>query len=280
MQKPRKTLLAAVAGPFIAVVAAPAAVLVTEPFDYNVGLHAGDGANPAWDTTMGTGSGTGWGGNEWSDHIGGTLNFRISTGGHTGTFADSTGLSSPTGAWRQRNMATPVHSNTVGAVIWEHLTVSVTGTGTAGWLATESSYGGMHFAVRVEADGTYGLSTGQGHLFFDTSAISASSTATMPDVIVVKMENVAGGLFDVSMWVNPSAATAAGLPAPDLQILGTTPFAGNLNIGDINWRPGQTQIDNFILATDYTDFGIVPEPSAAVLIAFGGLAMGMRRSRR
>ncbi len=232
---------------------AQATILVTEPFDYTVGVHAGP-----WGTTLGHDSGIGWGTNAWGSHIGDSLNFGIATGGHTGTFADSTGLDYLSGEWRQRNLASAVHSNTDGAVIWQHLSMSRSGTGTAGKLTTENPNGGMQFAVRIEADGTYGLGAGQRNTTLASSTIQASESATAPDVIVVKMENQTGGtgLFDVSLWINPTATTAAELPSPDLQILGTSPFSGNRQIGSINWMAGNTQIDNFILASAYEDFGI------------------------
>jgi uncharacterized cupredoxin-like copper-binding protein len=232
---------------------AQATLLVTEPFDYTVGVHAGP-----WGTTLGHDSGIGWGTNAWGSHIGDSLNFGIATGGHTGTFADSTGLDSLSGEWRQRYLASAVHSNADGAVIWQHLSMSRSGTGTAGKLTTENPNGGMQFAVRIEADGTYGLGAGQRNITLASSTIQASESATAPDVIVVKMENQTGGtgLFDVSLWINPTATTAAELPSPDLQILGTSPYSGNRQIGSINWMAGNTQIDNFILASAYEDFGI------------------------
>jgi hypothetical protein len=235
-------------------------IVVTEPFDYNVGVWTSE-VDTGWTTTMGSGSGTGWGANEWFSHIGAGLLFGIATGGHTGTFADSTGLNNVANNWRQRSMSPAVHSNTGGDVIWQYLTVSITGTGTAGQLTTENNNGGGDFAVRVEADGTYTLAAEHQNAKTQTSTIPASRSALTPDIVVVKMENQIGtGLFDVSMWINPTAATEAGLPAPNLQILGASPFAGNRNIGDINWMPGTMQIDNFQLAGDYADFGIIPTP--------------------
>jgi hypothetical protein len=257
-----------------------ATIVVTEPFDYNVGVFTQTGANPDnnWTATMGSGSGTGWGGNEWFSHIGSDLQFGIGTGGHTGTFADSTGLNYPTNTWRQRIMSPTVHSNSDGAVTWQHLNVSVTGPGTAGLLVTQNSNGGFHFAVRVMEDGTYALSAEHSNAMTQTSSIAASTDATTPDTVVVKMENQVDGasnLFDVSMWVNPIARSEAGLPAPDLQIPGASPFAGNRNIGGVNWMPGTTQIDNFVLAGDYADFKVGGAPGGIVITSITSMGGGI-----
>lgn len=250
-------ILVAVAGSLLGVASVSANVLVTEPFDYNPGVWTQSGSN--WTATMGSGSGTGWGANNWFSHIGAGLQFGIATGGHTGTFADSTGLNYLSNEYRQRNMSPAVHNNTDGSVIWQYLSMSRSGTEIIGQLTTQNTNGGMQYAVRIDADGNYALLTGQRNTNIQTSAIAASTDSSAPDVIVVRMENQtaeATNLFDVSMWVNPTATTEGGLPAPDLQILGTAPFNSNRNIGSINWRPGNTQIDNFKLASDYEDFGI------------------------
>jgi hypothetical protein len=232
-------------------------ILVTEPFDYTPGLHP---AGSSW-PTMGSGSGTGWGDNQWFGHTA-SVDFKISTGGHTGTFADSDGMNLLTNEWRQRNMSPAVSSNTDGVVVWQHLTMSRSGTGSAGQLTTENSSGGMHFAVQIGADGFYSLRAGQRNITTVTSTVQASTDPTEPDVIVVKMVNqvdASSNLFDVYMWINPGVTTEDDLPAPDLQVLNTAPYNGSRNIGSINWKPGNTQIDNFVLASDYADLFYVPE---------------------
>lgn len=232
-------------------------IVVTEPFDYTPGLHA---AGNSW-PSMGINSGVGWDTNQWFGHTA-TVNFNISTGGHTGTFADSTGMNLLTNEWRQRNMSPAVHSSNDGDVIWQHLTMSRSGTGSAGQLTTENSSGGMHYAVQIGADGFYSLRTGQRNITTVTSTVEASTDPTAPDVIIVKMVNQVDGvsnLFDVYMWINPGVTAEDDLPAPDLQVLNNTPYNGSRNIGSINWMAGNTQIDNFILAADFADLFFVPE---------------------
>jgi hypothetical protein len=232
-------------------------IVVTEPFNYAPGLHA---AGSSW-PSMGINSGIGWGDNQWFGHTA-TVNFNISTGGHTGTFADSTGMNLLTNEWRQRNMSPAVHSSDDGDIIWQHLTMSRSGTGTAGQLTTENSGGGMHYAVQIGGDGFYSLRTGQRNITTVTSTVQASTDPTEPDVIIVKMVNQVddtSNLFDVYMWINPGVTAEDDLPAPDLQVLGVAPYSGVRNIGSINWKAGNTQIDNFILAADYADLFFVPE---------------------
>lgn len=255
MKKIRNLLLAAAGGLLLGVTPSAADILVTEPFDYNPGIWMQSGNN--WAATMGSGSGTGWGANQWFSHLGSGLQFGIASGGASGTYADSTGMNNLTNEWRQRNISPPVHNNTDGAVIWQSLTMSANGSGVNGQLTTENSDGGMQFAVRIDADGNYALLTGQRNTNIETSAIAASTDAGAPDLIVVRMENQTGAnLLDVSLWINPTATAESGLPAPDLQIAGTAPYNANRNVGSINWMPGNTQIDNFKLADAYEDFGI------------------------
>lgn len=254
MKKFRNIPLITMAGFLLGIPSSSATILVTEPFDYNVGIWTQSGTD--WTTNMGSGSGIGWGTNNWFSHLSSDLKFGIATGGHTGTFADSTGMNNVSNSWRERKM-TPVHGNSDGAVTWQYLTVSVTGIGTAAQLTTQNENGGGDFAVRIMTDGTYALSAEHQNVKTATSTIAASLDATAPDIVVVKMENQTGtGLFNVSMWVNPISPTSVGLPAPDLQILGAAAFSNNRNIGSINWMPGKSQIDNFTLASTYEDFDI------------------------
>jgi hypothetical protein len=139
----------------------------------------------------------------------------------------------------------------------------------------------MDFAVRVEADGTYGLGVGLDQGTTDTSTIPVSQSALTPDIVVVKMTNQMGDgtLFDVSMWINPTASTEGGLSTPDLQVLGADASYGNLNIGNIEWHPGNTQFDNFTLASAYSDLAIIPEPGVMGLLGLGLLPLVSRRRR-
>jgi hypothetical protein len=258
--KHHRTARIAMAGLLLGVSSSSATILVTEPFDYNVGIFAQDTTTNDWIGTMGGSSGTGWAPRNWFSHTpSGTLQFGIGTGGHTGTFADSTGLNNLTNEWRERNLSPAVHNNTDGSVIWQHLTMSRSGSGSVGQWTTQNSSGGMQFAVRIDAAGNYALLTGQRNTHIQTSTIAASTDKTAPDTIVVKMENqtdASSNLFDVSMWINPTAESADDLPEPDLKIVGTTPFNNGRDIGSVNWMPGNTQVDNFILATTYEDFEI------------------------
>jgi hypothetical protein len=241
-------------------------IVVTEPFDYNVGVFTQAGSPASnWVAEMGGNSGIGWGSNNWISYSPNeNLRFGISTGGHTGTFADSTNLNGRSEDYRGRNLDSLIHTGPDGSVIWQSITMSRSGSGLAGQFTSKNNYGGMLYAVQLNADGYYSIRTGHPNLFTETSQIQASTDPTRPDLIVLKIENQVNGssdLFDVSMWINPTASQEVDLPPPDVQILGTPPFAGMRNIGSYDWRPGNTQIDNLIMAGDYADLQI-EEPSA------------------
>ncbi len=235
---------------FLGVGTAEAAVIVTEPFDYTPGVHTQTGASPNnnWTASMGSGSGIGWGSNVWFSHITGGLQFGIGTGS-SGGYADGSVVNYQDREWRARVFGSPI-SSAVGTVTWQSMDFSNDGGTTPGWLIVGNSNGGYHYEVRADASNHYALAGEHSGAIVVPSAIPVSTDVNNPDFLVVK--TVAGNPMSSDMWINPTATTEAGLGVPDLTV-SYDPFAGNRNIGHINYRPGGTRIDNIIFASSFAD---------------------------
>jgi len=232
---------------------ASAAITQSEPFDYNVGIHNSD-ASRTW-PTMGTGSGYGWGG-EWYNHVGAGYQFGIATGGHTGTFADSTSMNQ-LGANRERNL-NPKRSG--GVVSWYYVSISMRGTGTTSYIRGFNGNGYYIWGLGVRDTG-FAFANGNGGTGTGISTHTASTDATNPDVLVMKLTPTGGNFYDVAFWVNPTAATEGDLPAPDGTVTGAKPGYGSPETAKIGWVAQLSQIDDILCADAYEDLPLTTSSS-------------------
>jgi hypothetical protein len=92
--------------------------------------------------------------------------------------------------------------------------------------------------------------------------------ACAPTTLVLRQVCGGGDLYDLSLWVNPVAATEAELPTPDAAVTGCKPDYANGNTAKIQWRAAKTQVDSFILADAYEDLPLHVAPGGNATVIF------------
>ena len=121
---------------------------------------------------------------------------------------------------------------------------------------------------------------------FDLKSSSPESFATYQDVrptdittIMIRMDFVSGGNDNITVWLNPNLALTEAAQSPSL----TTNFFANASFDEIRLREGGGgngwTFSDIVIAGNSTDTGFfaVPEPSAALLGAFGLIGLLRRR---
>ena len=230
-----------------------AGILVTEGFDgYSLGTHtsAAPPPNPGDFPTLN--GPTGWG-TPFRSHIGANLQIVISAGPSGPLFDGASTTQYPTSQWRDRIMASPIHSNSDGTVTWQAMKVSTAGSG-AGSFRVNNSNGGMDYRVALDGSNQYELLGGHIDTVSSASGIAASTAINRPDFLLTKIENIAGGQSVASTWINPNLAGGeAGLGSADATVT-YAPFAGNRNIGEIVLQPGPNiRLDNIVFGETFAD---------------------------
>ena len=126
----------------------------------------------------------------------------------------------------------------------------------------------------------YGVPSGQGAAAFfgieESGVANGRAMTTVPVVDGRTYRLVAELDFDanqLNLWVDPTAGEEA---APDATRAYTaTNWSSAVRLA--SGGTGSTTWDNLIVASDWDDLGLVPEPSALALFGIGGLALLRRR---